>query len=535
MTKTTRHRTARRPSSDSKTAKKGRGLTKPRRPAESKPATKKVARSPSESKAAKRAKRITRSRKAAQPTDEAQRSDVGTLSGGKRITQSQIPAQPAPRTEESSRFSAWTVGAALLLLTSILGYHVVQTHQRLETVQAQINTLREESSQAKRRAAELERTNLDLRAELSQANTERSELQSAFQRAASQIKGLSNNADEVRSLLGQRRAQREALQSELKNAKRKAEQAEVQAAKSQSITPKIQARLEAMQTELKAHRQAFLQATSEAEKFKRQTLSLKADAAKSDSRNDEMERRLKTMQAELEAHQRAALQATALAEEYKKQTRDLKSELAKDRQAREALGKDLEQAKSQVGQLEKASREAKQSLPELAHAIIAYPPHDPKARDYLIRTIAFEAGGESELGKAAVAHVVLNRVRSGKWGNSVEDVVTYPWQFEPWMTRRKELEKLHPFDLRFQKAADIADAVLAGELPDPTAGATHFLNPVVVRQRRGGSLPLWARRKGQPIGRHVFYALNGNDAGPESERRVSAAHPTDVARPGGSG
>jgi conjugal transfer mating pair stabilization protein TraG len=155
----------------------------------------------------------------------------------------------------------------------------------------------------------------------------------------------------------------------------------------------------------------------------------------------------------------------------------------------------------------------------------------------LIRTIAFEAGGENELGKAAVAHVVLNRVRSGKWGSSVEDVVTSPWQFEPWMTRRKELEELHPFDPRFQKAARIADAVLAGDMPDPTAGATHFLNPVVVRQRRGGSLPLWARRKGQPIGRHVFYAPDNQDEVPASDdaTRVSAAPPARVSSPAGPG
>ena len=54
----------------------------------------------------------------------------------------------------------------------------------------------------------------------------------------------------------------------------------------------------------------------------------------------------------------------------------------------------------------------------------------------MIRTIAFEASGESDEGKAAVAYVILNRVKSGVWGDSIKDVVTHPWQFEPWMTRR---------------------------------------------------------------------------------------------------
>ena len=58
-------------------------------------------------------------------------------------------------------------------------------------------------------------------------------------------------------------------------------------------------------------------------------------------------------------------------------------------------------------------------------------------RDYLIRTIAFEASGETEVGKVAVAYVVLNRKKSGRWGGNIKAVVTSPGQFEPWMTRRR--------------------------------------------------------------------------------------------------
>src|SRR6516165_1104132 len=45
-------------------------------------------------------------------------------------------------------------------------------------------------------------------------------------------------------------------------------------------------------------------------------------------------------------------------------------------------------------------------------------------RDYLIRTIAFEASGEPAIAKIAVAYVVLNRKKSGKWGDSIKAVVT---------------------------------------------------------------------------------------------------------------
>lgn len=132
--------------------------------------------------------------------------------------------------------------------------------------------------------------------------------------------------------------------------------------------------------------------------------------------------------------------------------------------------------------------------------------YSTEERDYLIRTIVFEADSESDDGKAAVAHVILNRKKLGKWGDNIKEVVTSPWQFEPWMTRRKEIKRLAKTDPRYRKAARVADAALNGEGADPTAGATHFLNPTIVRQRRGGSLPRWARGEGQPIGRHTFYS-----------------------------
>ena len=156
--------------------------------------------------------------------------------------------------------------------------------------------------------------------------------------------------------------------------------------------------------------------------------------------------------------------------------------------------------------------DVKPPIPQPGDGVSNYEPDDDE-RDYLIRTIAFEAPDESDEGKAAVAHVILNRKRNGRWGDNIKDVVTRPWQFEPWMTRRKEMEKLSPHDPRYQNAARIADAVLTGQMPDPTAGATHFLNPTVVRQRRDGSLPSWARGEGQPIGRHTFYSPNEGVAG----------------------
>ena len=76
--------------------------------------------------------------------------------------------------------------------------------------------------------------------------------------------------------------------------------------------------------------------------------------------------------------------------------------------------------------------------------------------------------------------------------------------------------------------AEIADAVLAGHIPDPTTGATHFLNPVIVRERRGGSLPSWADSDGQPIGRHVFYCPECKETRP-TRAAVDGSLEWDVA------
>jgi spore germination cell wall hydrolase CwlJ-like protein len=94
-------------------------------------------------------------------------------------------------------------------------------------------------------------------------------------------------------------------------------------------------------------------------------------------------------------------------------------------------------------------------------------------------------------------------------------VVTHTGQFEPWTTKRTEIEGLSPDDPSYQSAAIIADAVLSGQTPDPTAGATYFLNPTIVRERLGGALPSWARGEGLPIGSHTFYLPEAGDASPQ--------------------
>lgn len=51
--------------------------------------------------------------------------------------------------------------------------------------------------------------------------------------------------------------------------------------------------------------------------------------------------------------------------------------------------------------------------------------------DLLERLVEAEAGGEPYQGRVAVAQVVLNRVKSEKFPDSIKEVIYQPYQFEP--------------------------------------------------------------------------------------------------------
>lgn len=136
-----------------------------------------------------------------------------------------------------------------------------------------------------------------------------------------------------------------------------------------------------------------------------------------------------------------------------------------------------------------------------------------KDKDLMVRTILGEAANEGPRGQAAVAHVILNRVAAGNYGKTAAAVVLAPNQFEPWTTRAQELSAIKPNSPAYRETSDIVDMVNNGDIPDPTNGATHFLNPAIVRQRRGGSLPSWAQTPTAAIGGHTFYAPEGAVAG----------------------
>jgi spore germination cell wall hydrolase CwlJ-like protein len=125
----------------------------------------------------------------------------------------------------------------------------------------------------------------------------------------------------------------------------------------------------------------------------------------------------------------------------------------------------------------------------------------------LANGIYFEARSESVRGQAAVAQVILNRVRNPAYPNSICGVV---YQNDSWFNRcqfsfacdgrKKRIDD----PAAYKTAQDIAMAVTAGKIFIPEVGSsTHYYAQYVH--------PGWARtmQKMTKIGLHIFYRTYG--------------------------
>ena len=95
--------------------------------------------------------------------------------------------------------------------------------------------------------------------------------------------------------------------------------------------------------------------------------------------------------------------------------------------------------------------------------------------EVLSKTIYGEARGESLLGKIAVGHVVLNRVKAESWyGDSIEGVCRKKQQFSCFNLDDPNLPKLQAVtldDRPFQYCFFAALGCVLGWFPDPTEGS----------------------------------------------------------------
>jgi hypothetical protein len=97
----------------------------------------------------------------------------------------------------------------------------------------------------------------------------------------------------------------------------------------------------------------------------------------------------------------------------------------------------------------------------------------------LARTIFGEARGESNAGREAVAHVVINRVNSHKFRDTIEGVCLQPSQFSCFNVGDPNRPKILALELdstnpTFKDCIAVAHRVIDGAVADNTGGATHY-------------------------------------------------------------
>lgn len=143
----------------------------------------------------------------------------------------------------------------------------------------------------------------------------------------------------------------------------------------------------------------------------------------------------------------------------------------------------------------------------------------PYERDVVIRTVLGEAANESDVGWAAVAHVIQNRVADPRWGDDPAEVALQMKQFSAWNTGAggnsvgSAADKDSPI---YQEVGKVVDQVFSGQSTDMTQGATHYYSPagmqaLVDEGSQSNLVPAWFgqedRRREAPnveIGGHIF-------------------------------
>ncbi|NSY40690.1 conjugal transfer protein TraG N-terminal domain-containing protein [Leisingera sp. ANG59] len=147
------------------------------------------------------------------------------------------------------------------------------------------------------------------------------------------------------------------------------------------------------------------------------------------------------------------------------------------------------------------------------------PPLTHYDRDAMIRTIYGEAGNEPQLGQAAVAHVIMNRVADPRWGDNPAEVSLQLKQFSAWNEGHGGNSlplSLEESDPAYERIGRVVDAVAAGQILDPTGGATNYYQPDLMKSYveqglQKNAIPPWlenaSRERGGEnvkIGRHIF-------------------------------
>ncbi len=108
----------------------------------------------------------------------------------------------------------------------------------------------------------------------------------------------------------------------------------------------------------------------------------------------------------------------------------------------------------------------------------------------LAKCVYAEARGESYVGQVAVAAVILNRVKSASFPNTISGVIYQPWAFTAVHDGQINLEPN-------QTAINAARDAMNGW--DPTYGCLFYYNPAIATSKW-----IYSRQVVVTIGKHVF-------------------------------
>ena len=138
-----------------------------------------------------------------------------------------------------------------------------------------------------------------------------------------------------------------------------------------------------------------------------------------------------------------------------------------------------------------------QSLGQLVQAFAGLSTEN-REQDCLANAVYFEARGEPIEGQLAVAEVVLNRTRSGRYPSTICEVVTQPWQFS--FVRHGVIPAADRSSDSWRNAVAIARIA--------ERGASRLLPRNVLWYHADYVAPSWGRRlaRNTKIGLHIFYS-----------------------------
>lgn len=114
----------------------------------------------------------------------------------------------------------------------------------------------------------------------------------------------------------------------------------------------------------------------------------------------------------------------------------------------------------------------------------------------LAEAVVYEARGEEELGRYAVAWVIRNRAEAKRWPDTITQVIHQYRQFSYLRDKHKQQT---PTKQDWTRAYVVGYDVLHDEITSPVGEATHY-HSIRVRPRWAKDLEMVAR-----IDNHIFY------------------------------